>query len=99
VLVVRVRAGQTPPRKDLLSGAAIAGVGLGVLRLVGTTVVSGSVHSNPALVPFAVIVVLLAWVNLMARILLTAAAWTADPPTPTPGDQARADSPGVRRRA
>ena len=82
VLVVRVLAGQKPPWRDLAGGAAIAGVGLGVLRLLGTSAVSGSLRSSKALVPFALIVVLLAWVNLMARIVLTAAAWTANPPLP-----------------
>ena len=82
VLVVRVLAGQKPPWQDLLGGAAITAVGLGVLRLLGTSVVSGSLRTNPVLAPFAVVVVLLAWVNLMARIVLTAAAWTADPPPP-----------------
>ena len=82
VLIVRVLAGQKPPWKDLLLGAAIAGVGLGALRLLGTSVVSGSLRTNTALVPFALVVVLLAWVNLMARIVLTAAAWTANPPLP-----------------
>ena len=82
VLVVRVLAGQKPPWQDLLGGASIAAVGLGVLRLLGTSVVSGSLRTNPVLAPFAVVVVLLAWVNLMARIVLTAAAWTADPPPP-----------------
>lgn len=80
VLVVRVLAGQRPASRDLLSGAAIAAVGLGVLRLLGASVVSGSLRNNSALAPFAVLVVLLAWVNLVARIVLTAAAWTADPP-------------------
>ena len=51
-----------------------------MLRLLGASVVSGSLRNNAALAPFAVIVVLLAWVNLVARIVLTAAAWTADPP-------------------
>lgn len=94
VLIVRVLAGQRPPRKDLLAGAAIAGVGLGALRLLGTSAVSGSLRTNAALVPFAVIVVLLAWVNLMARIVLTAAAWTANPPlAPPPPSPAPSSSP------
>ncbi len=80
MLVVRVLAGVSPPRRDLLSGAMLAGLGLGVLRVLGTSVVSGSIRANPILAPFAVVVVLLAWVNLVARIVLTAAAWTADPP-------------------
>jgi membrane protein len=32
------------------------------------------------LASFAVIVTLLVWINLIARIVLLAAAWTADPP-------------------
>ncbi len=104
VLVVRVLAGQKPPWQDLFAGAAMAGVGLGVLRLLGASVVSGSLRNNSALAPFAVLVVLLAWVNLVARIVLTAAAWTADPPLadepqraaappPTPVEQTRAGTP------
>lgn len=80
VVMVRVLAGQRPPRKDLVGGAVIAAVGLGVVRVLGTSVVSGSVRSNPVLASFAVIVVLLLWINLVARIVLLAAAWTANPP-------------------
>lgn len=80
VLVVRVLAQADPPRRDLLWGALIAGVGMGVVRVLGTSVVSGSVSGNPVLGSFAAIVVLLAWINLLARIILLAAAWTADPP-------------------
>lgn len=82
VFAVRVLAEARPSRRDLWSGAAIAGVGLGAVRLVGTSVVAGAATANPLLASFAVVVVLLAWVNLVARILLLAAAWTADPPAP-----------------
>lgn len=84
VVMVRVLADQRPPRKDLLGGAAIAGVGLGVVRVLGTSVVSGSVRHNPVLASFAVIVVLLLWINLVSRIVLLAAAWTANPPLTQP---------------
>lgn len=80
VVVVKVLAGESPARRDLLGGAAIAGVGLGVVRVLGTSVVSGSVRHNPVLASFAVIVVLLLWINLVSRIVLLAAAWTANPP-------------------
>lgn len=86
VMVVRVLAAQSPPRRDLLGGAALAGLGLGVVRLLGTSVVAGSVQRNPVLASFAVVVVLLLWINLIARIVLLAAAWTADPPAPAPAD-------------
>ena len=94
VLVVRVLAGQKPPWQDLTTGSAIAAVGLGVLRLLGTSVVSGSLRTNPVLAPFAVLVVLLAWVNLLARIVLTAAAWTADPPLEQPDEPSPAEGDG-----
>ncbi|GAA4627685.1 YihY/virulence factor BrkB family protein [Cellulomonas oligotrophica] len=91
VLVVRVLAGQDPPRRDLLVGACLAGAGLGVVRLLGTSAVSGSVEGNPVLGSFAAIVVLLLWINLIARVVLLAAAWTADPPYVDPqGDDAAA---------
>lgn len=83
VLIVRVLARADPPRRDLLWGSVIAGVGMGVVRVLGTSVVSGSVSANPLLGSFAVIVVLLLWINLLSRIILLAAAWTADPPQPT----------------
>ena len=50
------------------------------MRLLGTTVVAGSVNKNPLFASVAVIVTLLVWINLIARIVLLAAAWTADPP-------------------
>ncbi|WP_136518826.1 YihY/virulence factor BrkB family protein [Cellulomonas telluris] len=86
VMLVRVLAGQAPPRRDLLGGAAIAATGLGVVRVLGTSIVSGSVQEDPVLASFAAIVVLLLWVNLIARIVLLAAAWTADPPYVAPGE-------------
>ncbi|MFC8193662.1 YihY/virulence factor BrkB family protein [Cellulomonas sp. NPDC057328] len=87
VMIVRVLAGQAPPRRDLLGGAAIAATGLGVVRVLGTSAVSGSVQDNPVLASFAVVVILLLWVNLISRIVLLAAAWTADPPFVDPDAQ------------
>lgn len=80
VMVVVVLAGQRPRRRDLLAGAALAAAALGVVRVLGTSVVAGSTGSNPLLASFAVIVTLLVWINLFARIILIAAAFTANPP-------------------
>lgn len=85
VLVLLVLAGVRPPRRDLLAGAALAATGLGVVRMLGTSVVGGSVSSNALLGSFAVLVTLLVWMNLVARIMLLVAAWTADPPQVGPG--------------
>ncbi|RMI09039.1 YihY/virulence factor BrkB family protein [Cellulomonas triticagri] len=81
-LIVVVLAGQRPAWRDLRQGMVVAGVGLGVVRVLGTSVVAGSADNNAVLAAAAVIVTLLVWVNLMARIVLIAAAWTADPPGP-----------------
>ncbi len=80
VLIVKVLAGESPRWPDLRGGAVIAGVGMGVVRVLGTSVVAGSATRNPVLASFALVVTLLVWVNLISRIVLLAAAWTANPP-------------------
>jgi len=83
-LIVVVLAGMHPPGRELRRGAVIAAVGIGAVRVVGISVVAGSAANNALLASFAVLVTLLIWINLIARIVLLAAAWTANPPTPTP---------------
>ncbi|GEL45712.1 hypothetical protein CHO01_08280 [Cellulomonas hominis] len=85
-LIVVVLAGQRPAWRDLRQGMVVAAVGLGAVRFLGTSVVTGSAGQNAVLQSFTVIVTLLVWVNLIARIVLLASAWTADPPPrePTP---------------
>ncbi|WP_421732652.1 YihY/virulence factor BrkB family protein [Cellulomonas sp.] len=80
LLIVWVLADERPAWWDLRWGAVIAGVGIGIVRILGTSVVAGSVSKNPLFTSVAVIVTLLVWINLIARIVLLAAAWTADPP-------------------
>ncbi|WP_315095141.1 YihY/virulence factor BrkB family protein [uncultured Cellulomonas sp.] len=80
LLLVKVLAGEDPAWRDLWRGAVIAAVGMGAVRILGTSVVAGSVSRNPLFTSVAVIVTLLVWINLIARIVLLAAAWTADPP-------------------
>jgi len=80
--LVRGLAGARAPRRDLLIAALVVAVAAGVLRYLGTSVVSGSVSANPLLSGFAVIIVLLLWVNFIVRILLMVCAWAANPPPP-----------------
>ncbi|WP_448071374.1 YihY/virulence factor BrkB family protein [Georgenia yuyongxinii] len=80
LMLFRVTAGVRPLRRDLLLGTLLGAVAAGVLRLLGTTVV-GSVD-DPLLASFAAIVTLLLWVNLLARVTLLVASWTANPPAP-----------------
>ena len=79
-LVVVLLAGVRPPRSDLLLGSALAATAFGAIRFLGTSVVARGAESNPIVLSFTVIVTLLIWINLSARILLTAAAFTADLP-------------------
>ncbi|QZN86411.1 YihY/virulence factor BrkB family protein [Cellulomonas sp. C5510] len=79
-MIVVLLGGQRPAWRDLRQGMLVAGIGLGVVRVLGTSVVAGSVRTNAVLASFAVIVTLLIWINLIARVVLLAAAWTADPP-------------------
>lgn len=81
LFLIRGLAGARPPRKDLLLGSFIVAVGAGVIRFLGTALI-GSVADNPLLAPFAAIVTLLLWVNLVVRVLLMVCAWTANPPAP-----------------
>ncbi|SDU79681.1 YihY/virulence factor BrkB family protein [Arcanobacterium phocae] len=76
-----VMSGAHPPLKDLIKGSLVAGLASSILRLLGTTVVS-SVSENALLAPFAAIVTLLVWVNLLAQVTLVAAAFVANPPAP-----------------
>jgi membrane protein len=80
VLIVCLLGSQNPPRRDLIQGALIAAAGIGVVRFLGTSVVAASASSNPLFASATVLVTLLIWVNLIARIVLLAAAWVADPP-------------------
>jgi membrane protein len=96
-LIVVVLAGLRPPGRDLVAGSLIAAVGIGAVRLLGTSVVAGSAGKNALLASFAVIVTLLVWVNLLARIVLLAAAWTADPPAVTsPAAKPAAPAPAAQ---
>lgn len=94
IFLIRGLAGARAPRRDLLIGALVVAVAAGVIRYLGTSVVSGSVSANPLLSGFATIIVLLLWVNFIVRILLMVCAWTANPPeVPTidPDDVTHAD--------
>jgi membrane protein len=78
-LVFTVVAGARPGRRDLIVGSAAAAVAMGLLKHLGTRVVAHAT-ANVLLASAATVVTLLVWVNLMARVVLYAAAWTANPP-------------------
>ncbi|UFU05616.1 YihY/virulence factor BrkB family protein [Ruania halotolerans] len=82
VWLYRTLAGVRPPRKDLWIGALVAGVGAGVIRYLGTAVVSGSLETSPVAGAAAAVATLLLWINLIVRVTLMMAAWVSNPPAP-----------------
>ncbi|WP_249350533.1 YihY/virulence factor BrkB family protein [Microbispora sp. H10836] len=72
----------------VLKGALLGAAGFGVLKQLAALILAVTLR-NPVYGTFAVVVGLLLWINLSARVILYAAAWTATatlgpPPEPTP---------------
>jgi membrane protein len=78
MVLFRWVAGARPRRRDLILGSGGAAFVAGAVRHLGTRVVAHST-ANAVLAGFASLATVLVWINLIARILLYAAAWTADP--------------------
>jgi membrane protein len=57
-------------------GALLAAVGFEVLKIVGTYTIAHTANS-PTAGPFAGIIAVLIWIQLVARLMLFACAWTA----------------------
>ncbi|WP_062379913.1 YihY/virulence factor BrkB family protein [Demequina pelophila] len=74
VILAMMLLGGAAWSRRLLGIVLVAGLGIGILRLGVTLVVSGSV-SNPVLAPFAAIITLMVFVQYVNRIILTCAAW------------------------
>ncbi|HEX3613463.1 MAG TPA: YhjD/YihY/BrkB family envelope integrity protein [Sporichthyaceae bacterium] len=67
------------PRRELRRGALLAAVGYEVLKIFATLLLGHTVR-NPVYATFSVAVGLLVWINLVTRMTLFAAAWTATYP-------------------
>src|SRR3954452_19665235 len=70
------------PLKRVLKGALLGAVGLEILKVVGSILVSRTTN-NPVYGAFAVVVGLLIWINLVSRFVLFTAAWTVTAPYDT----------------
>ena len=64
------------PRRIEFKGALFAAVGFEVLKIVGTYTIAHTANS-PTAGPFAGILAVLIWIQLVARFMLFACAWTA----------------------
>jgi membrane protein len=70
----RVLAGVPIPRGPLWQGALLGALALGVLKVLGSSLLGGATR-NPLLASFAVIIGLLIWFNLICQVILIAASW------------------------
>ena len=74
-LLVRL-PGVVVPRRSVLRGSLLAAVGFEVLKIVGTFTIAHTANS-PTAGPFASIIAILIWIQLVARYVLFCVAWTA----------------------
>jgi membrane protein len=70
----RVVAGVPIARGPLWQGALLGALALGVLKVLGTSLLGGATR-NPLLASFAVIVGLFIWFNFICQVTLIAASW------------------------
>ena len=75
--VFRVLPGANIPLRQLLSGAVLGGIGLGVLKQFGTGIAQRSADGSALAGAAASVIVLLVLMNLFGRLILWAAAWAA----------------------
>ncbi len=69
-------SGTRRPWRLLWRGALFAAVGFEVLKAAGALLIGGTL-ANPVYASFAVLVGLLVWLNIVLRMVMFAAAWTA----------------------
>ena len=77
VLLLRVLSGVPLPWKDVRQGAIVGGVGLTILKVFGVQLI-GNATKNPLFGSLVLVIGLLFWLNLIAKLILLSAAWTAN---------------------
>ena len=75
-LFFRFVSGIPIPARRLFGGSLIGAFALGVLKVLGSTLLGGA-SSNPLLASFAVIIGLLIWFNFICQVILISASWIA----------------------
>ena len=76
LIMFRLAAGLKLQRRALLEGTILAAVGTSVLQIFSAELLA-SAGRNPILAPFAIIIGLLIWFNLVSQVYLVSAAWSA----------------------
>ncbi len=75
ILVLFLRlSGASPPLRDAVKGAFFGAIGVELVKLLATSLLGSA--SNPVYATIAVVVGLLLWISVVARLLILAASWT-----------------------
>lgn len=77
MLLIRVLSGIEVPWRVLVQGSLVGGLGFSLLKLFAASLLP-RLTSNPLFASIAVVVGLLVWLNLIARLTLISAAWVAN---------------------
>ncbi len=77
ILLLRVVSGVRAPWRDLFQGALVGGVGFSLLKISAAALLP-RLTANPLYASFAIVVGLLIWLNLIARLTLISASWAAN---------------------
>ena len=94
MLLLRVLSGVPVHSRDLSQGALVGGVGFSLLKLSATTLLP-RVTANPLFASIAIVIGLLFWLNLIARLTLISAAWAANDIDEFHGDELPALAQGT----
>jgi membrane protein len=76
LVMFRLAAGLKLSRRALLEGTILAAFGTTILQVFSTELLAGA-GRNPLLAPFAIIIGLLIWFNLVSQVYLVSAGWAA----------------------
>lgn len=77
IVLLRVVSGVPVPWRDLFQAALVGGLGLSLLKISAAALLP-RLTANPFFASFAIVVGLLIWLNLIARLILISAAWAAN---------------------
>ena len=97
IVLLRVLSGVPAPWRDLSRGALLGGVGFSLLKLSAAALLP-RITDNPLFSSIAIVVGLLFWLNLIARLTLISAAWAANDVDEIRGGGLDAFTRGLTRR-
>ena len=98
MLLLRVLSGVPVHSRDLAQGALVGGVGFSLLKISATTLLPRA-SANPLFASIAIVIGLLFWLNLIARLTLISAAWAANDIDEIHGGELRALAQGTTSAA